>query len=99
MARAREEATIPCIVWPGWFSHERSIKIDIPGIGNIVAFVDERDVIVTEEPTKESGVKGRCRVNIVSRQGDIAIVDLPQPSIHSGTRFSIPTRFVEEHAG
>ena len=96
MARARGEATIPCIVWPGWFTHERSIRVDIPGIENIIAFVDERDVIVPKEPTKESGVKGRCKVHIVSREGGTAIVDLPQPSIHSGTRFSIPMTFLEE---
>jgi hypothetical protein len=99
MARMIGAATIPCIVWPGWFSHERSIELDIPGIKNVVAFVDERDVIVAEEPTKEGGVKGRCRVYIVSMEGDSAIVDLPQPSIQSGTRFKIPARFVEAHAG
>lgn len=100
MAR-REEGpfTIPCMVWPGLFSHERGIKVDLPGVENLVAFVDKKDVIVSEDPVPENGIQGRCRVYVVELEGDSAIVDLPQPSVDRGTRFKIPKKYLEGHAG
>lgn len=95
MELKRGEALIPCTVWPGWFSHERSIKVNIPGIENIVAFVDERDVFVPKEPTQEGGVEGHCRVYIVSFEEESVVVDLPQPSLPYGTRFMIPRNFLK----
>lgn len=98
MARRRQEPTIPCTVWPGWFSHERSIKVNLPGAENIVAFVDEKDVIVSVDPIPESGIEGRCRVYVVGLVDDSAIVDLPQSSVDRGTRFKIPMKFLEGYA-
>ena len=97
MVTKEEGVTIPCTVWPGLFSHERGIKVNLPGVENLVAFVDQKDVIVSEEPVPENGIEGRCRVFVVELEGDLAIVDLPQPSVDRGTRFKIHTKYLEGH--
>ena len=96
----REEGpfTIPCMVWPGLFSHERGIKVNLPGVENLVAFVDKKDVIVSEDPVPETGIEGRCRVYVVELEGHVAVVDLPQPSVDRGTRFKIHMKFLKGHA-
>lgn len=88
------EAKIPCTVWPGWFSDERCIKIDVPGAENVIAFVNQRDTFVAGELCNLSGVDGYCRVYVIDADISSVVIDLPQPSLTRGTRFKVDREYV-----
>jgi len=85
-----EEATLACKVSRGMFSTERGVTIDLPGGRRVAAFVDARNVIVSQEPEPGAEVPGRVRVSLVETKKDSAIVDLPEPGLVAGPRLTVP---------
>lgn len=94
--RMERALAIPCKVWPGWFSNERGVEVDIPGAHNIVIFVDKSDVIVKGDISAKEAVRGWIKIHVIRFEDDSAIVDLPQPSLTEGTRIRIPKSYIEE---
>lgn len=90
------EALIRCRVGLGMFSSERSIVAELPDNRFLSSTVDKRHVIVEKDPVPGSGREGFVRVTIVRLEGETAVIDLPQPGIATGPRFSVPIEILHK---
>jgi hypothetical protein len=83
-------------VFPGVFSDEKAVSIDLPDGRVINAYVNERDV-VSEPPSPEAeeGAAGRLKISVVETSRDSAVIDLPQPSLTAGTRFVVHMAYLK----
>jgi len=83
------EKELSCLVYPGMFKSERAVEITLPDGRTVSAFVDERDVRASSQPTLAGTVAGSVKVSVVEDKGESVIVDLPQPTLTNGTRFEV----------
>ena len=75
--------TIPCTVYPGMFSNERGVVVEIGG--RVIALFAPEDAII----------QGRLKVRIVRTVEGGVVVDLPGDSFQAGTRIVVPASFLE----
>jgi hypothetical protein len=83
---------LDCFVSNGMFSTERGISLVLPDGANVVAFVDQSDVILPSKYSMLSAgqkVRGQVLVSVIGRTQEGVLVDLPQPSIAQGTRIIV----------
>lgn len=81
---------IPCTVYPGMFSDERAVVIEI-GERTISLFAPEDAVFLGEgEENPPSRIHGHLKVRIVQTIEDNVVVDLPGDSFQEGTRIVVP---------
>lgn len=90
------EALIRCRVGLGMFSNERSIVAELPDDRFLSSTVDKKHVVVEKDPVPGSGREGFVRVSIVRLEGESTVIDLPQPGITTGSRFSVLTEILHE---
>jgi hypothetical protein len=98
MVAEREEARsakLPCEVWRGLFSNERTVRIVLPDGHQVTALVHEADVRVQRDLSAEKSVPGYVLVWVIGEEGDLTIVDLPQPGFEGGPRLRVPTKMLE----
>lgn len=81
---------IRCKVSIGMFTHERGVQIEIPGMETLSLLVDRSQVRIDREPAPGEEVEGWLEVTVISTSNGRVIVDLPQPTLTTGTRIAVP---------
>lgn len=51
--------------------------------------------VAGQDPAPGESVIGRVKVEVLELKGDSVLVDLPQPTITSGTRFRLPKALLD----
>jgi len=87
---------LACKVTVGMFSTERGVVVELPDGRRVSALVDERSVIVSQEPRPGGEVPGRVRVSVIELEENSAIVDLPQAGFTEGPRLRVPRAFLRQ---
>lgn len=76
------------------FSHEWTVTIELPNHERLTAFVDRRLVDVERPPKEGESVPGNLKVLVVEDRQKSLVLELPRPSIGSGSRLVTPRSFV-----
>jgi|SRR5882762_3107775 len=88
--KRNSEVRIRCKVAPGMFSNEWAVTIELPGDRKVTALVDRSAVLVTREPRIGEQVPGQLRVRLLESNTNSLLLELPSPSLVSGSRVEAP---------
>lgn len=84
------EIRIKCKVARGMFSSEWAVTIELGGGRRVAALVDRSLVKVAREPAAGEQVPGELQVFLVQEKENTLLLELPTPSLSSGSRMEAP---------